>query len=193
MSVGIRRQVEIGGAMLAALIGFGALVIAYLLLLPEALQLAFDYYVAEPVLLTVLLMLYLDASRRSDTENRKWFWRLISASFGFWLASAAVALAFRDDTSTSLTLLKDLLYLGHFCLVAVAVELRLDKGDGQRRAKQHAAAAFGSLLMFVAIFVYFGIAPLANSNGPYAMPYGLACSLRCVPGIAIPDGRLADR
>lgn len=173
MSVKVRRQVEVGNALWAALFGLCALFVAYLFLLPEALQSTFDYYVIEPTLLTVLLALYISASLKADTENRKWFWRLISASFGFWLASAAVALIFRDENSTSLTLLRDLLYLGHFCLVAAAVELRLDKGDGQRRAKQHAAAAFGSLLMFVAIFLYFGIAPLANSSGPYAMPYGL--------------------
>lgn len=173
MNLGHGRQIEVSGGMFAALLALVLQAVVYLTLLPEPLQVTFDYYVAEPVLLAMLCGLCFSAAHKATTENRKWFWRLVAASFSLWFVAALLSSATRDLASPSIALIKDSLFIGHFCLIAAAVELRFDKGDGQQVAKQYTAAALGSSQMIAAIFIYFGIAPLINSSGPYQMPLGL--------------------
>lgn len=149
------------------------MILLYLFVLPEQAQLRYDQDFSEPVFLLVLIALYARTASTASDANQRLFWRLMAMAFGSWLVVSIIGAVPAGRGIPHRELIEDCLYLIYFSILAVAIELRVDRNATYLGSQQYVTGALGSVLMVIAVFGYFAILPLLAMPEPYSPPYGL--------------------
>lgn len=150
-----------------ALGGFAAVVIAYLVVLPESWAQAFEYTWSEPLFLLLLLGLLVRAWLRSTSHNARAFFGLMTAGFGIWMSIHVLRLVLPDGLVDVENVVIDVVFLLYFAILAATIELRFDARADNRWIVKRVSAALGSVLLIFAVFGYFAIIPAVADEAPY--------------------------
>jgi signal transduction histidine kinase len=121
----------------------------------------------ELALLALAVALFIQAALRSPQQPVRLFWGLFAVGFGFWLLARLSTKLAPESVSWNPDLVSDVLYLGHYACVIVAVELRLESRHDPLWLINYGTSALTGVLLLVSVFGYFSLVPFIADSTAY--------------------------
>jgi len=173
-STTVLQSLRIDSGLRIALGIFGALVIVYVTqVLAESAMRILDYYVAEFVLLSILLALSLSAARAGVDKATRDFWQLFAIAFSFWMLARILSFFLREDSPRMFEFVKDVLLLAMYFVLVAAAELRPGFIMSSLQRLRANLATISSILLIAGLFGYFALVPAATGLRGYESPFAI--------------------
>lgn len=161
------RPAQLGAALLVAVF------VPYLVsgLEQKTLQLYGDLYLDVPLLVFLVVLVHRTARAVPQGADRR-FWYLVEAALGCWLVVRIINIAWWWGASwgvvTESDVTSDVLYLGFYLLLAVALETHPHRRPPRpARLMVRTIEAAGALVVVFTLVSYFVIIPLAVNPAAY--------------------------
>ena len=160
-----------------ALVVWFASLMSYIVPALDVLKPGFEVSAIEVVLLAFAVLLFLQAARRSSDSPATMFWILIAGGFAFWLIGRLSGIVVSTDVNQSPGLLVDVLYLGYYACIIVAVELRFEARNNPLWSLNYGTSAATGVFLLAAVYSYFSLVPYVAGRTDYESYFVLYAAL----------------
>jgi signal transduction histidine kinase len=166
-----KHRFEIDRIMVTSFLVYILILLTYFFGLPTEWQSKFDSHYGELSMQCLLVVIFSLSIYRATENNARLFWAMLTLGFSFWLAATTLGLFASKWPLVKIELYKDVLFLIHTAIIAVAIEIRPDLYNDRLWFQQRSVYAIGGFLLIIAAFGYFAILPIAENTTSYASPY----------------------